>query len=222
MNHNIICLIADKLNFIDKQHLKHVCSGFYQCIKIKVIPIKYSWRLTNRILRLYRDLEELDIPLNSSPSSKKRGPRLFNTRYESRITQSGIKYCTKLKRLNALDNHRIRSVNHMKDLRELCASYNCGINDEGIKECLQLERLDCSANSNITSVNHLTSLKRLGANRYGCGLSDKGIENCRQLIFLSAACNEKISIKKLIEIDQKYHDLMHKKYLIEHGIESIQ
>lgn len=203
MNHNIICLIADKLNFIDRQRLKHVCRGFYQLIKIKVIPIQYCLKLTNSILRLYRDLEELDIPYEYASPILKTRLMYCDERYVSKISQSGIKYCTKLKRLNAAFNYRIKSVNHMKELRELNASYNCGINDEGIKECLQLEKLDCTYNPKINSVNHLTLLKCLSANGSTSRISDASIEECNQLIKLSAVDNVKISLKKLIEIEDK-------------------
>jgi len=75
--------------------------------------------------------------------------------------------------LNANKNEKITNVNHMKHLKELNASDDCGIGNEGIKDC-DLVILNAN-NKKITNVNHMKNLKELYA-YYDCGIGDEGIK----------------------------------------------
>ena len=48
----------------------------------------------------------------------------------------------RLHKLNANYNKKITDVNHMQQLEELYASYNCGIDNNGIKQLTRLKKLD--------------------------------------------------------------------------------
>jgi len=54
--------------------------------------------------------------------------------------------------LDANRNKKITNVNHMKNLKELYASGECGIGDGGIKDC-DLVILEAFCNNKITKVN---------------------------------------------------------------------
>src|SRR3989304_4882712 len=92
--------------------------------------------------------------------------------------------------LNANDNCKITTVNHMTKLENLAAEYRCGINDDGIRN-INLKVLNASYNSKITMVNHMTRLEKLWAG-YSCGINDEGIRNIN-LKMLCATNNSKIT-----------------------------
>ena len=85
-------------------------------------------------------------------------------------------------KLNAADNYKITSVNHLLGLRELNAYKNSGIDQNGIRELRQVVKLDASYNVKITSVNHLRELQALDA--YDSGIDKSGISELRQIVTL--------------------------------------
>ena len=144
INLNIICLIADKLDFIDRQRLKHVCRGFYQHIKIKRIEKDFIYTFTDSILKMYPDLERLE--LHSSPNitsvnhlSSLKELWLSDDR-KSILSNEGIQGCLQLEELYLHGNQHITSLNHLKHLREVDIE-DTKITDEGIEGCTKLERI---------------------------------------------------------------------------------
>ena len=66
-----------------------------------------------------------------------------------------------IRRLDAMNNRKITTVNKFADLRELDASRWCGIDQAGISELRHLTKLSVVANARIYDVNHLTDLIQL-------------------------------------------------------------
>ena len=107
-----------------------------------------------------------------------------------------------IKFLNAHDNKKITSVNHMSKLIKLNAGCQCGIGDDGIKD-INLEILNAYNNVKITSLNHMPKLINLNAG-YHSGIGDNGIKDIN-LQILNTWNNSKITsvnhMSKLINLD---------------------
>ena len=72
--------------------------------------------------------------------------------------------------LDALNNPRITTLNHLTKLRELNIDGNCGVRDIGIQVCINLEELSARGNPKITSVNLMTNLRKINYDgNYGIG-----------------------------------------------------
>ena len=134
----------------------------------------------------------------------------------AQITQKIIqqKKFDRLQKLNAYNNSRITSVNHLANtLIELnCAGYFCSINQEGINNLKVLQKLNAYNNSRITSVNHLANtLIELNCGR-DCGINQKGINDLKVLQILNAFNNTKIIsvnhlMNTLIQLDCSWNNI---------------
>ena len=62
--------------------------------------------------------------------------------------------------LNVSNNSKITNVNHIINLKILCARQNCGIDNNGIKNIINLEELNVNRNPKITNINHMINLKK--------------------------------------------------------------
>ena len=78
-------------------------------------------------------------------------------------------------KLNVTDNQKITNINHMRKIKILNASGDCGINNESIK-LINPEILIAHGNTKITNINHMTNLRELYA-RNTCGIDNNCIKN---------------------------------------------
>ena len=76
--------------------------------------------------------------------------------------------------MNASNNPKVTTVNHLVKLEILDVSWNCGINNAGIVNCINLESLSAIDNPKITNVNHLVKLEKIVANGI-CKINEAGI-----------------------------------------------
>lgn len=129
---DLLYIIANKLDFHDRQRLKHINRRYYNIIKILVIPWNLHGRLNDEILKYYPYLIALD-----AASSR------------SRITNNGIK-TLRLRILHADGNTKITDAGIKgMPLKELYIRNNPNITDEGIIG-MSLQILDATDNSKIT------------------------------------------------------------------------
>src|SRR5205807_10203704 len=101
-------------------------------------------------------------------------PYQYKFKYKFKLSDSILVHYKFIKFLDANYNPKITNINHMTNLKKLCAKGSCGINDNGIQN-LNLIELNAHDNSKITNVNHMTNLKKLWAN-LDCGINDDGIK----------------------------------------------
>lgn len=118
MNSNIINLIARKLRFVNKHRLKHTCRYYYQSVKIRNIPTNFIDIITDDILSVYRDIDNLSVrndnitDLNHLTDLK----RLIINK-DSILTNDGIKECLLLENLTIIHNQNITSILCFKKLK---------------------------------------------------------------------------------------------------------
>src|SRR3989304_781066 len=114
----------------------------------------------------------------------------------------------RVSQLDAGNNSKITTLNHMTKLSILWADCMSNIDDKGIID-VNLEKLYANHNSKITNVNHMTKLKKLVAYGDKCGLDDNGIINVNlETLYISS--NSKITninhmtkLKKLVAYGDK-------------------
>lgn len=173
--------ITDFLPFVDQLPLIHTCKTFSEELVVKDlynISDKLRDKLSDGRLKhkIFRGLQKLDAENNMYITKLDFCPNLKflkATPNQCPIDQKEIMKVD-LVYLNATYNKKIKSVNHMTNLKELDAAQGCGIDDEGISK-VNLEKLNAHGNPRITNLNHMTNLKELWIGGQS-GVSDKGIE----------------------------------------------
>jgi hypothetical protein len=143
-------------------------------------------------------------------------------RYVCGINQEGLKDVTWLLKLNANNNPKITSINHMTKLQKLDAEGECGIDQEGLKDVTWLLELKASQNNKITAINHMTQIQKLDAS-YNCGIDQDGIKDVTTLVVLFAASNSKIiSVNHMVNLQKLdascYFDVTQHTFHNRHGI----
>jgi hypothetical protein len=81
-----------------------------------------------------------------------------------------------IKYLNASNNKKITNIDHMNNLIELDAGWDCGITNKGLQK-INLIILNANNNNKITNVNHMDKLIELDAG-WNCGIDDNGSLAC--------------------------------------------
>lgn len=173
--------ITDFLPFLNQLPLIHACKTFSKELVVKDL-YNISDALRDRLSdgklkhKIFRGVEKLDAENNVHITKLDFCPNLKFLRATPNQCPIDQKEIMKvdLVYLNASCNTKIKSVNHMTNLRELVATQECGIDDAGISK-IYLTKLDVSGNPKITDLNHMTDLTQL----WICGksgVSDKGIE----------------------------------------------
>jgi hypothetical protein len=134
------------------------------------------------------------VQINKDTIDNFRIYNLCDDRYTKKLNNDILKQpiFDSLEILNACGNSKINNVNHMKKLKILYCSKNCGINQEGINELTNLEYLEASDNSKINNVNHMKKLKILNCSN-NCGINQDGINKLTTLEYLDANNNSKIN-----------------------------
>lgn len=117
---------------------------------------------------------------------------MYDFRYSScSISDENIEHLTKLKRLNAYDNPKIKNINHLINLVELNCGGKCGVADENIIGLYKLKYLYANNNPNIKNINHLINLVKLNCGGK-CGVTDENITELYKLKQLYTSHNPKI------------------------------
>jgi flagellin-specific chaperone FliS len=210
LNLDVIYLIFEFLDFLSKITFRGTTKYMY---KLEIhdfynIEKKYLKLLNDEILLNYPYIKYLNASGNRNITNVNHmGKSLIELNASGTfcgINNKGIKNLNLLK-LYAYYNPKIYNVNHMENIIELDASYNCGISDEGIKNLKNLQKLCATDNFKIKNINHMTqSLIELDAS-YDCGISDEGITKLN-LQILYSHCNEKIKnvnhMNKLIKFNK--------------------
>jgi hypothetical protein len=211
---DIYFVIYAYLRFVDKIIFRRVCKHFrsFKLTTFYNIEKRYRSRLTNDILKQYKDIKQLDLRDNQLVTD--------------------LNYLTNLKKLNIKCNHvihnegikelnlevliargsNITKFNHMTNLKKLDIGCCFEVKTDDINK-LNLEILFIAHNHNITDVNFMISLKKLCASG-DCGVNDNGIKNLN-LESLNVIHNTKIKnidhmtkLKELIIGQQhKYLDI---------------
>ena len=115
----------------------------------------------------------------------------IDLKYLRNLNDHILKQYIDVTELNASNNSKITTLNHMTKLRKLNITGDCGVGDQGILD-LNLEELNAENNPKITTLNHMTKLRKLDISG-NCGVGDQGISDLN-LEELNASNNSKITI----------------------------
>ena len=172
-------IIFEYCDFISKIRLSQVCTLFYKNLHITDfcnIEYKYKNKLTDDILKNYKNIIKLNVGYNSKIKDVSWMSNLkeLDASWVG-IDQNGIKNLNLIK-LKVRHNSKIKDVSWMSNLIELHIGGDCGINQNGIKN-LNLIKLDAYDNSKINDVSWMNNLRELSAGGGNCGIDQEGIKN---------------------------------------------
>jgi len=175
-----------------------ICCGYYEGYTFpkKINTLTTNW-MGDMWLNSFRNLRSLNVsnnPFINTCIPFAKSLKIVNANgWQCKLSDIGLKLCTKIKSLSVCDNERITTCEPFPNIKIVIADSNSGMCDSGLSYCKKLRSLSISNNKKVTTCAPFARTLKILCASFNDRMGDSGITLCTNLIHLNADGNRCIT-----------------------------